>query len=148
MARATPLARAEVVEAPEGGLITDGGRHFFGEPFPDADAWLKMRASITDSDAGNHDVRQRRCHRIGRGVEKWSGSFWRNGAGLFSPDFEGMVGVLTAPPPAPADFYKSMTTTADHRIGQDVYRPRTSVGEVYLKLTVIDDVFIVSFKEP
>jgi motility quorum-sensing regulator/GCU-specific mRNA interferase toxin len=30
---------------------------------------------------------------------------------------------------------------------QDVYRPTTPVGEVYLKLTVIDDVLIVSFKE-
>ena len=47
----------------------------------------------------------------------------------------------------PADFYKSMTTHADHRIWQDVYRSRTAVGEVYLKLTVIDDVLIVSFKE-
>ncbi len=46
-----------------------------------------------------------------------------------------------------ADFYKSMTTHADHRIWQDVYRPVTPVGEVYLKLTVIDDVLIVSFKE-
>ena len=46
-----------------------------------------------------------------------------------------------------ADFYKSMTTHADHRIWQDVYRPSTPAGEVYLKLTVIDDVLIVSFKE-
>ena len=47
----------------------------------------------------------------------------------------------------PTDFYKSMTTHADHTIWQDVYRPRTQVGDVYLKLTVIDDVLIVSFKE-
>ena len=47
----------------------------------------------------------------------------------------------------PADFHKSMTTHADHTIWQDVYRPSTSVGDVYLKLTVIDDVLIVSFKE-
>ena len=47
-----------------------------------------------------------------------------------------------------ADFYKSMTTHADHRVWQDVYRGKTSGGdEVYLKLTVIDDVLIVSFKE-
>jgi motility quorum-sensing regulator/GCU-specific mRNA interferase toxin len=46
-----------------------------------------------------------------------------------------------------ADFYKSMTTHADHRIWQDVYRPITPMGEVYLKLTVIDEVLIVSFKE-
>jgi motility quorum-sensing regulator/GCU-specific mRNA interferase toxin len=47
----------------------------------------------------------------------------------------------------PSDFYKSMTTHANNRIWQDVYRPVTQVGEVYLKLTVIDDVLIVSFKE-
>ena len=46
-----------------------------------------------------------------------------------------------------ADFTKSMTTHADHRIWQDVYKPSTQVGDVYLKLTVIDDVLIVSFKE-
>ena len=45
------------------------------------------------------------------------------------------------------DFYKSMTKHADHRIWQDVYRLQTSVGGIYVKLTVIDDVLIVSFKE-
>ena len=35
----------------------------------------------------------------------------------------------------------------DRTIWQDVYRPRTSAGDVYLKLTVIEDVLIVSFKE-
>jgi motility quorum-sensing regulator/GCU-specific mRNA interferase toxin len=60
-------------------------------------------------------------------------------------DFEGIVGVVMAL--APADFYKSMTTHADHTAWQDVYRHNTVAGEVYLKLTVIDDVLIVSFKE-
>ncbi len=46
-----------------------------------------------------------------------------------------------------ADFYKSMTTHADHTVWQDVYRTATHAGDVYLKLTVIDDVLIVSFKE-
>jgi motility quorum-sensing regulator/GCU-specific mRNA interferase toxin len=43
------------------------------------------------------------------------------------------------------DFYKSMTTHADHRVWQDVYRPITVSGGVYLKLTVVDDLLIVSF---
>ena len=60
-------------------------------------------------------------------------------------DFDGMVGVVMAL--THQDFHKSMTTHADHRIWQDVYRAVTEVGEVYLKLTVIDDVLIVSFKE-
>ena len=44
-------------------------------------------------------------------------------------------------------FYKSMTTHADHTLWQDVYHAKTPAGDVYLKLTVIDDVLIVSFKE-
>ncbi len=60
-------------------------------------------------------------------------------------DFQGIVAVVLAL--TPRDFYKSMTTHADHRVWQDVYRPTTPAGEVYLKLTVIQDVLIVSFKE-
>jgi len=60
-------------------------------------------------------------------------------------DFADMLDVINAL--KPSDFYKSMTTHADHRVWQDVYRPVTRAGEVYLKLTVIDDVLIVSFKE-
>lgn len=60
-------------------------------------------------------------------------------------DFDGIVAVVMSL--TPADFYKSMTTHADHRIWQDVYRPSTPAGEIYLKLTVVDDVLIVSFKE-
>jgi len=40
-----------------------------------------------------------------------------------------------------------MITHADYRVWQDVYRPTTSAGEVYLKLIVLDDVPIVSFRE-
>lgn len=47
----------------------------------------------------------------------------------------------------PKDFYKSMTTHANHRVWQDVYRPNTRAGDLYLKLPVIDDLLIVSFKE-
>ena len=59
--------------------------------------------------------------------------------------FGEIVGVVAAL--TPRDFYKSMATHADHRVWQEVYRPKTPAGEVYLKLTVIDDVLIVSFKE-
>jgi motility quorum-sensing regulator / GCU-specific mRNA interferase toxin len=60
-------------------------------------------------------------------------------------DFAAMIEVVQAL--TSNDFYKSMTTYADHQIWQDVYRPCTSAGEVYLKLTVIEAVIIVSFKE-
>ena len=69
----------------------------------------------------------------------------REGAVALGLDFDGMLAVVMAL--TTVDFYKSMTTHADHRVWQDVYRPATPVGEVYLKLTVIDDVLIVSFKE-
>lgn len=67
------------------------------------------------------------------------------GGAALGLDFAGILGVIQAM--STADFYKCMTTHADHRIWQDVYKPTTPVGEVYLKLTVIDDVLIVSFKE-
>lgn len=69
----------------------------------------------------------------------------RVGAVALGLDYPAMLEVVMAL--TPADFYKSMTTHADHRIWQDVYRPNTKVGDVYLKLTVIDDLVIVSFKE-
>lgn len=54
-----------------------------------------------------------------------------------------VVGALTN-----IDFFKSMTTYADHTIWQDVYKPTTDKGgKLYVKLTVVDDVLIVSFKE-
>lgn len=46
------------------------------------------------------------------------------------------------------DFHKSMTSYADHRVWQDVYHGRTLAGRAaYVKLAVINDVLIVSFKE-
>ena len=48
-------------------------------------------------------------------------------------DLDGMCAVVLAL--TPADFYKSMTTHADHRVWQDVYHAKTASGdEVYLKL--------------
>ncbi len=73
----------------------------------------------------------------------------QQGAAALELDFDAVLAVVKAL--TTADFYKSMTTHADHRVRQDVYRPRatTPVGEtdLYIKLTVIDDVLIVSFKE-
>lgn len=66
-------------------------------------------------------------------------------AGALGIEFKDMlvvVGSLT-----PADFHKSMTTRADYRVWQDVYRPMTKYGPLYVKLTVFDFVLIVSFKE-
>jgi motility quorum-sensing regulator / GCU-specific mRNA interferase toxin len=68
-----------------------------------------------------------------------------SGAAQMGFGFDDIVGIVEAL--SLADFYKSMTTYADHRVWHDVYRPKTEAGTVYLKLMVIDDVLIVSFKE-
>jgi motility quorum-sensing regulator / GCU-specific mRNA interferase toxin len=68
-----------------------------------------------------------------------------SGGAALGFDFDGIVAVVVAL--TPKDFYKSMTTYANNKVWQDVYRPTTKAGEVYLKLTVIDDLLIVSFKE-
>lgn len=61
-------------------------------------------------------------------------------------DLDGMCEVILAL--TSANFYKSMTTHADHQIWQDVYHAKTARGdEAYVKLTVIEGVLIVSFKE-
>lgn len=67
------------------------------------------------------------------------------GGRVLGLDEDGIVAILLAL--TPADFHKSMTTHADHRIWQDVYRPHTVVGDVYLKFTVLEDLVLVSFKE-
>ena len=47
-----------------------------------------------------------------------------------------------------SDFYKSITAYTDHRLWQDVYHGKTTTGiPLYIKLTVVEDVLIVSFKE-
>ncbi|AKM33450.1 mRNA interferase MqsR (plasmid) [Pandoraea faecigallinarum] len=69
----------------------------------------------------------------------------RLGAAALSLELSDMLAVVRAL--TPADFFKSMATHADHTVWQDVCRPSTQAGDVYLKLTVIDDVLIVSFKE-
>jgi motility quorum-sensing regulator / GCU-specific mRNA interferase toxin len=46
------------------------------------------------------------------------------------------------------DFYKSMTTYADHRTWQDVYHADTPVGrEAYIKITMRDAAPVIQFKE-
>ena len=68
-----------------------------------------------------------------------------SGGAALGFDFAGMGEVVLAL--TADDFYKSMTTYTDNKIWQDVYRPNISAGDVYLKLTVVEDVLIISFKE-
>ncbi len=80
---------------------------------------------------------------IAAGKVRFTVSALAGGAAL-GFDLDGIVEVIQAL--GPGDFYKSMTTYADHMVWQDVYRPATSAGEVYVKLTVVEDLLIVSFK--
>jgi motility quorum-sensing regulator/GCU-specific mRNA interferase toxin len=67
------------------------------------------------------------------------------GAAALEIDFQGMKAVvagLTA-----LAFYKSMTAYNDHRTWHDVYHAAVGDDEIYIELTIIDGVLIVSFKE-
>jgi len=45
------------------------------------------------------------------------------------------------------DFYKSMTTHADHKTWQDVYHAETAFGTAYIKITLRDAAPVIQFKE-
>jgi motility quorum-sensing regulator/GCU-specific mRNA interferase toxin len=46
------------------------------------------------------------------------------------------------------EFYKSMTTYADHRVWQDVYHAATPVRrDAYIKITLRDAAPVIQFKE-
>lgn len=68
-----------------------------------------------------------------------------NGADELGIDFDGICRIVKAL--KTNDFYKSMTTYQDHTIWQDVYRTEFSNRIIYLKITVNNDVLIISFKE-
>ncbi len=46
-----------------------------------------------------------------------------------------------------SDFYKSMTTHANHRVWQDVYHAAWRGKSPYVKFQQADEYFVVSFKE-
>jgi motility quorum-sensing regulator/GCU-specific mRNA interferase toxin len=45
------------------------------------------------------------------------------------------------------NFVKSMTTYADHRIWQDVYRSEWDGVPIYIKFQKSEEYFVISFKE-
>jgi len=48
---------------------------------------------------------------------------------------------------ASRNLYKSMTSHADHKVWHDVYHVDTDRGVVYLKLTLVEKLLMISFKE-
>lgn len=67
------------------------------------------------------------------------------GAAAIGLDFQGVIAVVMKL--KAEEFYKSMTTHSDHKVWQDVYHTSTESRLVYLKMTVIEEVVIISFKE-
>ena len=62
--------------------------------------------------------------------------------GFAAEEMLGVVSSLTS-----GNLYKSMTSHADHNLWHDVYHVDTDCGVVYLKLTIVEDLLIISFKE-
>jgi motility quorum-sensing regulator / GCU-specific mRNA interferase toxin len=63
--------------------------------------------------------------------------------GLTSGEMLSVIGALTR-----RNFYKSMTSYADHRTWQDVYHAPTPVGKAaYIKLTMRAAALVIQFKE-
>lgn len=68
-----------------------------------------------------------------------------SGAGALGMTYEEMLEIVANL--TPTNFYKSMTTHNDHTLWQDVYHVTARSVDIYLKLTVQDNLLIVSFKE-
>jgi len=71
----------------------------------------------------------------------------KQGADVLRMDDVAVVAAIQAL--AAADFEKSMTSYADHRVWQDVYRPKAAGTELYVKFTLDAQkaLFLISFKE-
>jgi len=69
----------------------------------------------------------------------------RTGAALLGIGIDQRPGVISSL--EARDFYKSMTSHEDHKVWHDVYRPSTEWGEIYIKITILEKLVIISFKE-
>ena len=71
----------------------------------------------------------------------------KQGADALKVDDAAVVAIMQAL--TAADFEKSMTSYADHRVWQDVYKPKAAGTELYVKVTLDAQqaLFLISFKE-
>ena len=71
----------------------------------------------------------------------------KQGADDLGMDDAGVVAVIQAL--TLADFEKSMTSIADHKVWQDVYKPNAGGRQLYVKFTLDAQgaLFLISFKE-
>jgi motility quorum-sensing regulator/GCU-specific mRNA interferase toxin len=79
------------------------------------------------------------------GMDTFTATAWRGAQQMGMSDAEAVAVVLAL---QPRQFYKSMTTYADHRVWQDVYHALCPNGRMaYIKLTLQDGVVVIQFKE-
>ncbi len=71
----------------------------------------------------------------------------KQGADELNVDDQAVVDVIQAL--KPGDFHKSMTSQANSRIWQDVYKPTAGGAGLYVKFTLdaMGSLFLISFKE-
>jgi motility quorum-sensing regulator / GCU-specific mRNA interferase toxin len=71
----------------------------------------------------------------------------KQGADDLAMDDDAVVAVIQSL--SGRDFDKSMTSIADHRVWQDVYKPRTGAQTLYVKFTldIGGSLLLISFKE-
>ena len=71
----------------------------------------------------------------------------RQGADALGMDDAAVVAAVQAL--AATDFDKSMTSSIDHRVWQDVYKPNVAGRTLYVKFTIdaAKALFLISFKE-
>ncbi|MFM9969844.1 MAG: type II toxin-antitoxin system MqsR family toxin [Burkholderiales bacterium] len=82
----------------------------------------------------------------GRGVNAFTATALTGAAALGLSGEQAVVVMLEL---KQKDFYKSMTTNADHRIWQDVYHAALKTGsQAYIKVTLRDNgTVVIQFKE-
>jgi motility quorum-sensing regulator/GCU-specific mRNA interferase toxin len=71
----------------------------------------------------------------------------QRGADDLGMDDDEVVAVIQAL--TPADFEKSMTSTSNHKVWQDVYKPSVGGRKLYVKFTLdgCGELLLISFKE-
>ena len=81
---------------------------------------------------------------IGKGRVRFTMTAVAGGAamGFDADEMLNVVSTLTN-----RNLFKSMTSHADHTVWHDVYHVAARRRLVYLKLTIVEDLLIVSFKE-
>lgn len=82
---------------------------------------------------------------VKKGAVYATGTALRDAKSTLDYEFEDMLYVVENL--EAGDLYKSMTTGFDNRLWQDVYHYPAQEGIIYIKLQIVSEVVIISFKE-